>query len=95
MLFNETVAFLDDQVVEVASRGDALIKKGIKYVLGEVPNWVRQGKERVQKILPKTGDDLEQSLVTTLDEGTVTRTRTRTVVLFTIRSRTHARAKSI
>ena len=71
--FQRDSGFLDDQVVEVASRGDAL-KEGIKYVLGEVPNWVRQGKERVQKILPKTGDDLEQSLVTTLDEGTVTRT---------------------
>ena len=59
--------------VQMASLGK--VGEGIKYVLGEVPNWVRQGKERVQKILPKTGDDLEQSLVTTLDEGTVTRTQ--------------------
>ena len=59
--------------VQMASLGK--VGEGIKYVLGEVPNWVRQGKERVQKILPKTGDDLEQSLITTLDEGTVTRTQ--------------------
>jgi len=59
--------------VQVASLGK--IGEGVKYVLGEVPNWVRQGKDRIQKILPKTGDDLEQSLITTLDEGTVTRTQ--------------------
>jgi hypothetical protein len=59
--------FLDDQAVEVASR-----KEGLKYIFGEVPNWVRQGKERIQmgieKILPKTGDELEQSLITRADE---------------------------
>lgn len=58
------------------------IGKGIKYVLGEVPDWVRQGKERIQKILPKTGDDLEQSLVTTLDEGLTPVTRSEPGQLF-------------
>ena len=59
--------FLDDQAVEVASR-----KEGLKYIFGEVPNWVRQGKERIQmgveKILPKTGDELEDAYLTRLDE---------------------------
>lgn len=65
--FETDGGFLDDQAVEVASR-----KEGLKYIFGEVPNWVRQGKERIQmgieKILPKTGDELEQSLITRADE---------------------------
>lgn len=65
--FETDGGFLDDQAVEVASR-----KEGLKYIFGEVPNWVRQGKERIQmgieKILPKTGDELEESLLTRADE---------------------------
>lgn len=65
--FETDGGFLDDQAVEVASRGERL-----KYIFGEVPNWVRQGKERIQmgieKILPKTGDELEDAYLTRLDE---------------------------
>ncbi len=65
--FETDGGFQDDQAVEVASR-----KEGLKYIFGEVPNWVRQGKERIQmgieKILPKTGDELEDAYLTRLDE---------------------------
>ena len=65
--FETNDGFQDDQAVEVASR-----KEGLKYIFGEVPKWVRQGKERIEmgieKILPKTGDELEQSLITRADE---------------------------
>jgi hypothetical protein len=80
--FQRDSGFLDDQVVEVASRGDAL-KEGIKYVLGEVPNWVRQGKERIQKILPKTGQDLIDEIETrALSEGLTPITRSEPGQLF-------------
>ena len=54
----------DDLAVQVAGgRGE-----GIKYILGNVPEWVRQGKDRIQKLLPKSGDELEQSLITRMDD---------------------------
>ena len=53
----------DDLSFEVASR-----KEGLKYILGNVPEWVRQGKDRIQKLLPKSGDELEQSLITRVDD---------------------------
>jgi len=69
--FETDSGFLDDQSVEVAMSKDKL-GEGLKYIFGEVPKWVRQGKERIQmgveKILPKTGDELEQSLITRADE---------------------------
>ena len=54
----------DDLAVQVAGgKGE-----GIKYILGNVPEWVRQGRDRIQKLLPKSGDELEQSLITRMDD---------------------------